>query len=215
MSMTTRFLMNVMIPMCSWERVHDAHETIALPQPINNSTTAATLKLERNHFILSRQGESYAERNIKECLLCPVKSQLSLCTKPVALVITRDQLCLRALLYDHEVAALKTCVREVTKLPVLPTAAYLGNSIYLLWAADEQQFQMSSRVNGRKSCSVHPACNGKLLHLTNGLVMLPDTAECVDPTGSITSISTPETLDTVFTIPSGPSNKRAADTDVT
>ena len=75
--------------------------------------------------------------------------------KPVALVSSQDQLCLTALLYDHEVAALKTCVQEVTELPSLLTAVYLG---YLLCAADDQQFlynityqdgkKLSSRVNG-------------------------------------------------------------------
>ena len=78
--------------------------------------------------------------------------------KHVALVSAQDKLCLTALLYDHEVAALKTCVQEETELPILLTAVCLGNSIYLLCAADDQQFlynityqdgkKLSSRVNG-------------------------------------------------------------------
>ena len=136
--------------------------------------------------------------------------------KTSGFVSKQDQLCLTALLYDHEVAALKTCAREVTELPVLPTALYLGNSIYRLCAADEQQFlynirysdgkEFSSRVNGCKSCLVQPTCNRKLLHPNNVLVMLPDPGECVGPTGSINTISTPEVLYPVFTIPSAPTN---------
>ena len=42
---------------------------------------------------------------------------------------------------------------------------------------------------------------GKLLHPTNRLVMLPEPAECVERSGSITAISTPDILDAVFTIP--------------
>ena len=61
-------------------------------------------------------------------------------------------------------------------------------------------------MNGCKSCLVHPPCNGKVIHATNGLVMLPDPAECVEQSGSITTISTPDILDAVFTIPSPPTN---------
>ena len=146
----------------------------------------------------------------------PRTPQMKLCTKPVALVSAQDQLCLTALLYEHEVAAVKTCKREVAELPFLRTAVYLGNSIYLLCAADDQQIlynityqdgkKLSSRVNGCKSCLVHPPCNGKLLHPTNGLVVLPDFAECVEQSGAITIISTPDILDAVFTIPSLPTN---------
>ena len=85
-----------------------------------------------------------------------------------------------------------------------------------LCAADEQQFlynitysdgrNFSSSANSWKSCLVHPPCIGRLLHLTNGLVMLPYFAECVEATGSITTISTPEILEANFTIPSCPTN---------
>ena len=112
--------------------------------------------------------------------------------------------------------ALKTCVREMTHLPILSTAVYLGNSIYLLCAADDQQFlynityqdgkKLSSRVNGCKSCLAHPPCNGKLLHSTNRLAILTDLAKCVEQSGSITTISTQDILDPVFTIPSLPTN---------
>ena len=66
--------------------------------------------------------------------------------------------------------------------------------------------KLSSRANGCKSCLVDPPCNGKLFHPTNGLMMLPDPAECVEQNGSITTISTPDILDAVFTIPSLPTN---------
>ena len=36
--------------------------------------------------------------------------------------------------------------------------------------------------------------------------MLRDPAECVEPTGSITTVNTPEMFDAVFTIPSSPKN---------
>ena len=136
---------------------------------------------------------------------------LKLCPAPAALLSPKHQLCLMALLYDHEVAALKTCLREVTELPVSPTAVYLGNSIYLFCVVDEQQFfynitysdgkKFSTSVSGCKSCLVYTPCHGKLPHPTNGFVMLPDPRECVEPTRSITTISTPEVLNAVFTIP--------------
>ena len=185
-----KLLITLMIPVYSGEPIHDAYKAIAVPQPIKNSSTAATLKLDRNYLIVSRREERYAEMNSKEYRSCSDTPQLTICTKPVALVSAQDQLCLRALLYDHEVAALKTCVRDVTELPIFPTAVYLGNFIYRLYATDDQQFlynityqdgkKLSSMVNGCKSCLVHPPCNGKLLHPTNGLVMLPDLAECVE-----------------------------------
>ena len=62
----------------------------------------ATLKLDRNYLIVSRREESYAEMNSEEHLSCPGTTQLKLCTKPMALVSAQDQLCLTALLYDHE-----------------------------------------------------------------------------------------------------------------
>ena len=61
-------------------------------------------------------------------------------------------------------------------------------------------------MNGCKSCLVHPPCNGKVIHPTNGLVMLPDLAECVEQSGSLTTISTPDILDAVFTISNPPTN---------
>ena len=209
-------LINLMIPVYSGEPIHNVYKAIALPQPTKNSTTAAKLKLDPNYLIVSRREKRYAEMNSEEYLSCPSTPQLKLCTKPAALVSSQDQLCLIALLYNHEVAALKTCVREVTELPILSTAVYLGNSIYLLCPADDQQFlynityqdgkKLSRKVNGCKSCLVNPPCNVKLLHPTNGLVVLPDPAECVEQSGSITSISTPDILDAVFTIPSLPTN---------
>ena len=64
----------------------------------------------------------------EEYLSCPGYTTVKTAhKKPVALVSAQDQLCFTALLYDHEVAALKTCVREVTELPILPTAVYLGD----------------------------------------------------------------------------------------
>ena len=100
-------LITLMIPVYSGEPIHDAYKAIALPQPIKNSTTAATLKVDPNYLILSRREESYEEKNSEEYLSCPSTPHLKLCTKPVALVSAHDQFCLTALLYDHEVAALK------------------------------------------------------------------------------------------------------------
>ena len=92
----------------------------------------------------------------------------------------------------------------------------MGNPIYLLYASGDQQFlynityqdgkKLSSRVNGCKSCLVHPSCNGKLIHPTNGLVLLPDPAEYVQQSGTITTISTPDIRDAVFTIAILPTN---------
>ena len=159
-------LITMAVPVYSGEPIHDAYKAIPLPQPIKNTTTAATLKLERNYLIVSRREESYAEMKSEEYLSCLGTQLLILCTKPVALVSAQDQLCLISLLYNHEVAALKTCKREVTELPILPTAIYLGNSMYLLNAADDQQFlynilysggrKFSNRVPACKSCLVHP-----------------------------------------------------------
>ena len=143
----------------------------------------------------------------EDYLSCWGTKLLRLCTKPVAQDLT-------SLLYNHEVAALKTCTREVTELPILPTAIYLGNSMYLLNTADDQQFlynitysggrKFSNRVPACKSCLVHTPCNGKLVHQRNGLVMLPDPAYCLQNSGLITTIPTPELLDTAFDIPSIP-----------
>ena len=47
-------------------------------------------------------------------------------------------------------------------------------------------------------------CDGKLVHPKNGLVMLPDPAYCLQHSGLITTITTPELLDTAFNIPSIP-----------
>ena len=154
------------VPVYSGEPIHDAYKAIPLPQPIKNTTTAATLKLERNYLIVSRREESYAEMKSEEYLSCLGTQLLILCNKPVALVSVQDQLCLTSLLYNHEVAALKTCTREVTELPILTTAIYLGNFMYLLIAAEDQQFpynitysggrKFSNRVPACKSCLVHP-----------------------------------------------------------
>ena len=86
--------------------------------------------------------------------------------------------------------------------------------MYLLKAADDQQFlynitysggrKFSNRVPACKSCLVHPPCNEKLVHPQNGLVMLPDPAYCLQHSGLITTITTPELLDTAFDIPSFP-----------
>ena len=198
------------VPVYIGEPVHDAYKAIPLPQPIKNTTTAATLKLETSYLIVSRTEESYAEMRSEEYLSCWGTKLLRLCTKPVALVSAQDQLCLTSLLYNHEVAALKTCTREVTELPILPTAIYLGNSMYLLNAADDQQFfynttysggrKFSNRVSACKSCLVRPPCNGKLVHPKNGLLMLPD-PDCLQHSGLISTITTPELLDTAFDIP--------------
>ena len=120
-------LITMEVPIYSGEPIQDAYKAIPLPQPINNTTTAA--KLEGNYLIVSRQ-ESYAEMKGEEYLSCLGTQLLILCTKPVALVSAQDQFCLTSLLYNHEVAALKTCTREVTELPILPTEIYLGNSAY-------------------------------------------------------------------------------------
>ena len=185
-----------------------------LPQPIKNTTTTATLNLERNYLIVSRREESYAEMESEEYLSCLGTQLLILCTKPVALVSAQDQLCLTSLLYNHEAAVLRTFTREVTKLPILPTAIYLGNSMYLLYAADDQQFlynitysggrKFSNREPACKNCLVHPPCDGKLVHPKNRLAMLPDPAYCLQHSGLITTITTPELLDTAFNIPSIP-----------
>ena len=202
------------MPVYNGEPVHDAYKAILLPQSIKNTTTAATLKLEKNYLIVSRREESYAEMKSEVNLYCLVTQLLILCTKPVALVSGQGQLCLTSLLYIREVAALKTCTREVTELPILPTAIYLRNSMYLLNAADDQQFlynitysggrKFSNRVPACISCLVHPSCDGKLVHPNNGLVMLPDPAYCLQHSGPITTIATPELLDTAFNNPSIP-----------
>ena len=153
------------VPVYSGEPIHDAYKAVPLPQPIKNTTTAATLKLERNYLIVSRREESYAEMKSEEYLSCLGTQLLILCTKPVALVSAQDQLCLTSLLYNHAVAALKTCKREVTELPILPTAIYLENSMYLLNAADDQQFLYNITYSeGRKFSNRVPACQICLVH---------------------------------------------------
>ena len=123
-------------------------------------------KIRKKLFDRIKERKCYAEVKNEEYMSCLGTQLLILCTQPVALVSSQDQLCLTSLLYNHEVAALKTCTREVTELPTLPTAIYLGNSIYLLNAADDQQFlynithsggrKFSNRVPACKSCLVHP-----------------------------------------------------------
>ena len=172
------------VPVYSGEAIHNAYKAILLTQTIKNTTTAATLKLERNYLILSRREESYTEMKSEEYLSCLGTQLLILFTEPVALVSAQDQLCLTSLLYNHEVAVLKTCTREVSELPILPTAIYFGNSIYLLNAADDKQFvynithsagrKFLNRVPACKSCLVHPPFDEKLVHPNKGLVMLPD-----------------------------------------
>ena len=159
-------LITMEVPVYSGEPIHDAYKAIPLPQPIKYTTTAATLKLERNYLIVSRREECYAETKSEEYLSCLGTQLLILCTKPVALVSAQDQLCLTSLLYNHEVAALKTCTREVTELPILPTAIYLGKSMYLLNAANDQQFLYNITYSGgRKFSNRVTACKNCLIHL--------------------------------------------------
>ena len=63
-------LITMEVPVYSGEPIHDAYKAISLPQPIKNTTTAATLKLERNYLIVSRREESYAEMKSEEYLSC-------------------------------------------------------------------------------------------------------------------------------------------------
>ena len=56
-------LITLMVPVYSGEPIHDAYKAITLPQLIKNSTTAATLKLDRNYLTVSRREVSYAEMN--------------------------------------------------------------------------------------------------------------------------------------------------------
>ena len=157
-------LITMEVPVYSGEPIHDAYRAIPLPQPIKNTTTAATRKLESNYLIVSRREESYAEMKSEEYLSCLGTQLPILCTKPVALVSAQDQGCLTSLLYNHEVAALKTCTLEVTELPILPTAIYLGNSMYLLNAAGDQQFLYNITYNGgRKFSNRVPACKNCLV----------------------------------------------------
>ena len=111
-------LITMEVPVYSGEPIHDAYKAIPLPQPFKNTTTAATLKVERNYLIVSRREESYDEMKSEEYLSCMGTQLLILCTKPVALVSVQDQLCLTSILYNHEVPALKTCTQELTELPI-------------------------------------------------------------------------------------------------
>ena len=111
-------LITMELPVYSGEPIHNGYKAILLPQPIKNTTTAATLKLERNFLIVSRREESYAEIKSEEYLSCLGTQLLILCTKPVALLSAQDQLCLTSLLYNHEVAALTTCTRKVTEMSI-------------------------------------------------------------------------------------------------
>ena len=83
-------LITMEVPVYSGESIHDAYKAIPLPQPIKNTTTAATLKIERNYLIVSRREESYAELKSEEYLSCLGTQLLILCTKPVALVSAQD-----------------------------------------------------------------------------------------------------------------------------
>ena len=79
-------LITMEVPVYIGEPIHNAYKAISLPQPIKNTTMAATLKLERNYLIVSRREESYAEVKSEEYLSCLWTQLLILCTKPVALV---------------------------------------------------------------------------------------------------------------------------------
>ena len=90
----------------------------------------------------------------------------------------------------------------------------LGYSIYLVSAADDQQFlcnitysngkKICIRMNGFKSCLVNlPCTETSFSHLTDWWCL--STLQNV-LTGSITAISTRDTPEAVFTIPSVPTN---------
>ena len=93
-----RLLITMEVPVYSCEPIHDAYKAIPLPQPIKNTTTAATLKLERNYLIISWREESYAEMKSEEYLSCLGTQLLIIWTMPVALVSAQDQFCLTSLL---------------------------------------------------------------------------------------------------------------------
>ena len=59
-------LITMEVPVYSGEPIRDAYKAIPLPQPIKNTTTVATLKLEKNYLIVSRREESYAEMKSEE-----------------------------------------------------------------------------------------------------------------------------------------------------
>ena len=83
--------------------------------------------------------------------------------------------------------------------------------MYLLNAADDQHFlynvtysggrKFSNRVPACKSCLVQPPA---MENRKNELVMLPDPAYCFQHSGLMSTITTPELLDTAFNIPSIP-----------
>ena len=81
----------------------------------------------------------YFELNIYEFSSCQGSSLFKLCPKPFVMETEQTELCLTALLYHHESAALRTCHREIIDLPSSPAATYLSNSAYLLTATDDAQ----------------------------------------------------------------------------
>ena len=140
---TVNWTVTMEVPVYSGEPIHDAYKAIPLPQPIKNTTTAATLKLGKNYLIISRREKSYAEmksERARSTLLdfTPIQSRDS-CSEDLH---TR-------------------CIR----ISIFTTAIYLGNSMYLLNAADDQQFLYNITYSGGRTFSNRvPACNSSLVH---------------------------------------------------
>ena len=132
-------LVKLKLPLYSGHPIFNSYKAVAIPQPILNTTTALQLKLKRTILLTSTKEEMYSELNMDEFSSCQGSSLFKLCPKPFVMETEQTELCLTALLYHHESAALRTCHREIIDLPSSPAATYLSNSAYLLTATDDAQ----------------------------------------------------------------------------
>ena len=178
--------------------LHEVYQAIPLPQPADGGSTATQYKFAHNHLMISERRDNFAEVTGEDISAhCSGSSRLKLCFRPFAMSRSSESSCLASLFFNLPTSALKLCPQEVTVLPETPTATYLEDSTYLVFARDDYYLlfnysrgakESGEPIPGCRSCLLRPSCDGRIETPDGALVLVPDPRTCQYDTGLMISI---------------------------
>ena len=200
------------IPMNSKSSTFDIYRAIPLHQQREDKIKASVYRFANAFVAMATDNSQYAELSGTTLSQCSGTNRIKLCREGFSTTTDETRLCLTALFYSHDIAALRNCVVESVLLPEAPQAAYLAdglNHVVLRIPA----IQLKNDTTGLpvvittlryQACVIRPSCASTLTFNHGDIVFTTDMGFCQNrPEPYVASVQLTPSLEAVFsTLPS-------------
>ena len=195
------------VPMNSQSSTFNVYHASPVYQPNGDNKTASFFQLAKPSLAVANDDSRYAELDSSTLQQCSGNNRIRLCRKSFSTTTDDSLLCLRSLIFDCAIPALRNCPATSVLLPDAPQAFYLAEGLYHVISREPLLYMKNaSDIHGVRvsmipcqACILRPSCLSTLTLNQGDLVLEPDMDYCsTSPEPFFATIELTPSLEQVF-----------------